>query len=286
MGDTADRAKYWTNPHHVRNPGSRRLAESLLLGETLRARAAAGFALGTFLIELPTVGAVSAIALAGFDFVVLDMEHSASDFATLEPLVLAARGAGLATLVRTWGQDSGLIGKALDLGVSGIMASHVETPERAREIVEQARYAPHGHRGFSPLTKYDALREPLSSLAGAIYVVIQIEGRRALERVAKIAAVPGIDAVFVGPYDLALSMGVPPGGEETTLAAEKLARQVPPRVALGIYVDDPRTCSTWAEGRFALQCVSFDGRMLSVGARAVADEARRAIPRRRGNKKK
>src|SRR5262245_49608496 len=120
MGDTADRAKHWTNPHHVRTPGSRRLAESLLLGDTLRARAAAGFALGTFLIELPTAGAVSSMAHAGFDFIVLDMEHSAIDFATLEPLVLAARGAGIATLVRTWGQDSGLIGKALDLGISGI----------------------------------------------------------------------------------------------------------------------------------------------------------------------
>jgi 2-keto-3-deoxy-L-rhamnonate aldolase RhmA len=286
MDDTADRNRRWTNPRHVRTGGARRLGESLLLGDTLRERASAGFALGTFLIELPTPGVVNSIALAGFDFVVLDMEHSASDFSTLEPLVLAARGAGLATLVRTWGQDPGLIGKALDLGISGIMASHVETPERAREIVEQARYAPRGHRGFSPLTKYDALREPLAELGDAVYVVIQIEGRRALERVAKIAAVPGIDAVFVGPYDLALSMGVPPGSSEATLAAEKIAKQVPAHVALGIYIDEPETCGAWAERRFALQCVSFDGRMLSVGARAVADTARRGVPRRRGSRKK
>jgi 2-keto-3-deoxy-L-rhamnonate aldolase RhmA len=285
MGDTADRARRWTNPRHVRTAGARKLGESLLLGDTLRERTASGFALGTFLIELPTAGVVSSIAHAGFDFVVLDMEHSASDFATLEPLVLAARGAGLATLVRTWGQDSGLIGKALDLGVSGIMASHVETPERARQIVEQARYAPRGHRGFSPLTKYDALREPLSLLGEAVYVVIQIEGRRALERVPKIAAVPGIDAVFVGPYDLALSMGVPPGSNEATLAAEKIAGHVPAHVALGIYIDEPETCAAWVERRFALQCVSFDGRMLSVGARAVADAARSGIPRRRNKKK-
>ena len=285
MDDTANRGRRWTNPRHVRNAGARKLGESLLLGESLRQRTASGFALGTFLIELPTSGVVTSIALAGFDFIVLDMEHSASDFATLEPLVLAARAAGVATLVRTWGEDSGLIGKALDLGISGIMASHVETPERAREIVEQARYAPRGHRGFSPLTKYDALSEPLSSLGEATYVVIQIEGRRALERVAKIAAVPGIDAVFVGPYDLALSMGVPPGSDQATAAAEKIAKQVPTQVALGIYIDDPESCGDWAARRFALQCVSFDGRMLSLGARSVAEQARRGIPRRRGTKK-
>ena len=116
--------------------------------------------------------------------------------------------------------------------------------------------------------------------------MIQIEGRRALERVAKIAAVPGIDAVFVGPYDLALSMGVAPGSDEATAAAEKIARQVPAHVALGIYIDDPESCGDWAERRFALQCVSFDGRMLSLGARSVAEQARRGIPRRRSNKKK
>ena len=149
--DTAKSGRRWTNPRHVRNAGARKLGESLLLGESLRQRTASGFALGTFLIELPTSGVVTSIALAGFDFIVLDMEHSASDFATLEPLVFAARAAGIATLVRTWGEDSGLIGKALDLGISGIMASHVETPERAREIVEQARYAPRGHRGHSRL---------------------------------------------------------------------------------------------------------------------------------------
>ena len=229
-------ASTWRNPLAVENAGAERISRSLTLGADLRRKVAAGCALGTFVLESPVPATLGAMALAGFDFVVLDMEHSAAYFATLEPLVLAApRGAGLATLVRTWGEDSGLIGKALDLGISGIMASHVETPERAREIVEQARYSPRGHRGFSPLTKYDALSEPLSALGDATYVVIQIEGRKALERVAKIAAVPGIDAVFVGPYDLALSMGVQPGSttRRTTAAEKTLARQVPSGVALG-----------------------------------------------------
>ena len=164
------------------------------------------------------------MALAGFDFVVIDMEHSTVDFSRLEALIGAAHAAGLATLVRPWGEDVGLIGKVLDIGANGIMAPHVESPARARAIVEQARFAPLGNRGFSPLTKYDALGEPLRALGDATYVVAQIEGRQALANIAAIAAVPGIDAVFVGPYDLALSLGVPPGSPQVFAAAEELAQ--------------------------------------------------------------
>ena len=238
-------------------------------------------ALGTFLIELPTPATVRVLALAGFDYLVLDMEHSTIDFGRLEPLVLAAQAAGLPVLVRTWGEDAGLIGKALDIGAHGVMAPHVESVERARSVVDQARYAPLGARGFSPLARYDALEQPLHALARSTYVVLQIEGRKALEQVGRIAAVPGVDAVFVGPYDLALSLGVPPGSSGVIAAAERIAKQVPTGVALGIYIDDPATCGAWARRGFTLQCVSFDARMLASGARAVVDQARRSMPRTR-----
>jgi 2-keto-3-deoxy-L-rhamnonate aldolase RhmA len=160
------------------------------------------------------------------------------------------------------------------------MAARVESAERARAVVEQARFAPLGNRGFSPLTKYDALSEPLRALDESTYVVVQIEGRRGLESIAEIAAVRGIDAVFVGPYDLALSLGVPPGSPQVFSAAGKLAKAVPAHVALGIYIDDPAKCGDWGAQRFALQCVSFDGRMLATGARAIAAQARQAMGRK------
>jgi 2-keto-3-deoxy-L-rhamnonate aldolase RhmA len=218
------------------------------------------------------------VSLAGFDFVVLDMEHSCIGFSALENLILAGQSAGLAVLVRTWGEDTGLIGKVLDMGAHGIMAPHVDTPERARAIVDQARFKPLGNRGFSPLMKFDCLETPLQMLGESTYVVVQIEGKTALSRAGEIAAVPGIDAVFVGPYDLALSLGVPPGSVEVHKAAERIAEAVPVNVALGIYVDDPTTCGEWVARRFALQCVSFDGRMLSDGARRVTQQARSGVP--------
>jgi 2-keto-3-deoxy-L-rhamnonate aldolase RhmA len=273
-------ASQWRNPLAVENGGAEKIARALTLGAELRRKVSAGWALGTFVLESPVPATVGAMALAGFDYVIIDMEHSSVDFSTLEPLVTAAHAAGLASLVRPWGEDAGLIGKALDIGANGIMAARVESAERARAIVEQARFAPLGNRGFSPLTKYDALGEPLRALDESTYVVVQIEGRRGLESIAEIAAVRGIDAVFVGPYDLALSLGVPPGSPQVFTAAGKLAKSVPAHVALGIYIDDPAKCGDWGAQRFALQCVSFDGRMLATGARAIVAQARQAMGRK------
>lgn len=277
MSDMPD-ANSWRNPSFVDNAAAARLSESLRLGRTLRHKTAGGFALGTFVIEYPVPATFHALAMAGFDFVVIDMEHSSVDFGCLEGLIAAGQAAGLATLVRPWGEDAGLIGKTLDLGANGIMVPHVESMERARAVVEQARFVPIGGRGFSPLARYDCLEEPLRELNEATFVVVQIEGSRGIANVAEIAAIDGIDAVFVGPYDLALSLGVPPGSEQVFAAAERLAGQVPARRMLGIYIDDPATCTAWATRRFALQCVSFDGRMLASGARAVATRARSQAP--------
>jgi len=271
----------WRNPQFVDNNGGARLAGNLTLGAQLRARVKSGWALGTFVIESPVPNTLSALSLAGFDFVVLDMEHSAVDFSKLESLIVAAQAAGLATLVRPWGEDVGLIGKILDMGASGIMAARVESAARAQAIVDQTRFAPLGNRGFSPLIGYDALAEPLRALGDSTFVVVQIEGRAAIDNIGAIAAVKGIDAIFVGPYDLALSLGVPPGSPPVTAAAEKLAKSVPPELLLGIYIDDPARCAEWAGRRFALQCVSYDGRMLSNGARAIAAQARSAMTAKR-----
>lgn len=277
MSDKSDQPNVWSNPRYTQSAASDDIAESLCRGEVLRQKVKQGCALGTFLIELPCVETLSAIALAGFDFVVLDMEHSSIDFSRLETLIVAGRASGLAVVVRVWGEDVGLIGKVLDIGANGIMAPHVSSAARAREIVEQCRFAPRGGRGFSPLTKYDSLAQPLESLTQSTYVIIQIEGLEAVDRIADIAATPGIDAVFVGPYDLALSLGVAPGSPEVFTAAEGMSKMIPQDLGLGIYIDDPSTSGDWVKRGFSLQCVSFDGRMLADGARLVVSQARKSV---------
>ena len=285
MNDDKDPASRWKNPSRIESETADRLAAALTEGTRLRQKVASGWAMGTFLIELPAPSVLGSLALAGFDFVVLDMEHSPIGFSSLDTLITAGHAAGIATLVRTWGQDPGLIGKVLDMGANGVMAAHVDTAERARDIVDQARFRPLGNRGFSPITRFDSLERPIAELDEATYVIVQIEGRDALAGVRDIAAVPGIDAIFVGPYDLALSMDVSPGSDAVYDAAERVASEVPEHRALGIYVDDPARCADWATRRFALQCVSFDGRMLTDGARSVAERARGSMLARPGSAK-
>lgn len=278
MAERSDPASGWKSPFYAGEATSGPAERAATRGFELRESVTSGWALGTFVIDLPDPGTITVLALAGFRFVVLDMEHSPIGFHRLDRLIGACNAAGIACLVRPWGEDTGLIGKILDMGAHGIMAPHVGSPERAREVVDEARYPPVGKRGFSPLTRFDGLETPIDTLNQSTYVVAQIEGRSALERVDEIASVPGLDALFVGPYDLSLSLGVEPGSDAVVDAAQEIAAAVPDSLGLGIYIDDPRRCAFWAERRFALQCVCYDGRMLADSARAMASRARRDIP--------
>jgi len=270
-----DEKNGWTNPRAVDGDAASRLAANLKRGLKLREKVASGYAVGTFLIEFPSAAVVSSLSMAGFDFIAVDMEHSPIGFAQLEPLIVAGHASGIAIIVRTWGNEPGLIGKVLDMGANGVMAAHVDSPEEATRIVEQARFAPLGRRGFSPIARFDVLKRPLAELNEGTYVICQIEGATALSRAREIASVPGVDAVFVGPYDLALSMNVEPGSSAVLEAAERIAGNVPDGRTLGIYVDTPDECASWAARGFTLQCVSFDGRMFADGARETLLRARR-----------
>jgi 2-keto-3-deoxy-L-rhamnonate aldolase RhmA len=277
MAKKSTQGRAWENPNFARTAAVSELSRALLLGRKLRRTTRAGLTLGTFLIELPCSTALMAIGGAGFDFVVIDLEHSGIDYTALEQLIRAAHSSGLAALVRPLAGELSAIGKILDLGANGIMAPHVHNAAQARAIVEQARFPPHGARSFSPISRFDSLRYPLRELGDATYVIVQIEGREGIEQIDAIAAVAGIDAIFVGPYDLALSLDVPPGSPKVFSAAKKATRNLThAKVAIGIYVDDPSASRTWAKSGFNLQCLSFDGRMLANAARRVLEQARGA----------
>jgi len=280
VSDEGDTSRAWVNPNYAGATGAS-VARSVALGDDIRRKARSGLALGTFVIELPSSATLRALALAGFDFAVIDLEHSALGLTGLEAVIGAGHAAGLPILVRPWSTEDGLIGKILDMGANGIMAPRVDTLDGARAIVEQVRYGAGRGRGFAPLTRYDALKTPLASLNAATFLVLQIEGRNGIECAPEIATLPGVDALFVGPYDLALSLGVPPGSPRVHAAAARFAKSMPHDRLLGIYVDDPARSAGWAARRFTVQCVGFDGRMFATGARAVIAAARGAKQRRK-----
>jgi 2-keto-3-deoxy-L-rhamnonate aldolase RhmA len=239
------------------------------LGPRLVERARTSTVVGTFVIELPCVTTIRAMALAGFGFVVIDMEHSTIGFEAVEPLVGAAQGMGLAALVRVWGEDVGLIGKALEAGANGLLVPHVGSAERATEIVRQTRFQPLGERSFSPLTRYDAVGRSKPAISAHTVVIVQIEGLDGLAAADAIAATPGIDGIFVGPHDLSGALNVAVDDPLLVRTASDLARRIPAAAVKGVYLDRPEDSAMWGELGFTLQCVGFDGRMLADAAAAV-----------------
>jgi 2-keto-3-deoxy-L-rhamnonate aldolase RhmA len=254
--------------------------ENLTAGERLRSEYASSRTLvGTFLIELPAQRTVKALALAGFDFLVIDLEHSSFGVETMASLVAEAHACGLPVLTRVWTLDAGLIGKVLDSGANGVLVPRVRSAQEARLAVEAARYGPSGERGLAPLLPFLSSPLPQPLVGDSAVVVVQIEGREAVDQAAQIALVPGLDGIFVGPYDLSQSLGQPGdiGSESVRLAANSVAEVCGDHVMLGIYVHDPLESRGWAEAGFRLQCVGFDGRMLLHGARAFLDHARDGV---------
>ncbi len=163
--------------------------------------------------SIPSPLVVEMIGYAGFDFVVLDMEHVCLNPETLENMVRAAECAGITPLVRVPNAASDVILRVLDCGAQGVVVPHVRSAAEAAQAVAASRYAPLGTRGISggrttgfgttDLTTY------LARANSEIMVVAMIEDRAGVDALDAILAVPGIDMVLEGAIDLSQSYGVP-----------------------------------------------------------------------------
>ncbi len=157
--------------------------------------------LGTWLSSGSPVIAELA-ALSGFDWLLLDLEHGCGTEATIFPLLLATRGTGAQAIVRVGAPYRDLISRLLDWGSHGIMVPHVNTGDDATQIVRATRYSPGGTRGYSGTVRANhfglcPIEEVLPPL-----IMAQIESIEGVKNAAEIAAVDGIDVLFIGPADL------------------------------------------------------------------------------------
>lgn len=150
------------------------------------------------------------VAGSGFDWLLLDMEHSANDLRDIYGQ-LQAMGEGSATaMVRVPSDEPITIKRILDTGAQSLMIPNIDDVEQARRAVAATRYAPQGIRGFSQApraARFGRIPDYHARCAGEIFVAVQIESRRALDNMEKIAAVEGVDGVFIGPGDLSTSLG-------------------------------------------------------------------------------
>lgn len=199
----------------------------------MAARLRAGETLRGLLTKMPAPAVVELGGHAGFDLVVIDTEHGAAGPEALEHHIRAADSAGVEVIVRVGSPEPIETLRALDAGASGVIAPHVNDAASARSVVRAAHYPPAGERGLAVSTR--AGRQGLSPVAEHVrlalentLVVVQVEHADAVEHIGEIAAVERVDAVFLGPNDLSLSLGHPGDTKHPSVAAaiDKVAEAV------------------------------------------------------------
>ena len=165
---------------------------------------------GWIMIGHPSVAEI--LAGEGFDWLAVDMEHTSTTVRIFHELSLAVKRTAVDLLVRLPGLDPQITKLVLDSGADGIIVPAVNTPEQAREAVAMAKFPPVGHRGASLCRATDFGRnfsDYYRNHNENVLVVCMLEHIDAVNNVDAILAVPGIDATFIGPYDLSASMGLP-----------------------------------------------------------------------------
>jgi 2-keto-3-deoxy-L-rhamnonate aldolase RhmA len=168
------------------------------------------FHVGVF-VKTTSPQCVEILGTTALDFAVLDAEHAPFDRAALDLAMMAGRAARLPLLVRVPDREAASLLSVLDMGAAGVLVPHVDSAEQAREVAAHCRYV-NGDRGYSSSPRaagYGTLRMKDAIRHGDdCRVLCQIESVQAVEQAERIAAVPGVDALFIGRADLALSMGL------------------------------------------------------------------------------
>jgi 4-hydroxy-2-oxoheptanedioate aldolase len=182
---------------------------------SLRKRLATGdLTLSTMVSEVRNPNLARMLATAGLDFMIIDMEHGTFGWPDMSALIAVARGYGLAPVVRIPEIRRETILKPLDAGAAGILVPMVNSVEEAEEVVRLVKYPPAGIRGTALRRGHSDYRsvsaeEYLRMANEEVAILLQVETTRALERVDELARVDGVDALFIGPFDLSVDMGIP-----------------------------------------------------------------------------
>jgi 4-hydroxy-2-oxoheptanedioate aldolase len=195
---------------------------------------------------------IEIIGYTGFDFVILDMEHGPNGLENMQNLIRAAQLSNIAPIVRVKENNYSLISEVLDIGAAGVQVPHVRGPQDVKEVLEAARYSPEGMRGvcrFVRAADYSAIeKSSYFKLANEALIILQLEGSDAIKNIDGILELKGFDIIFIGPYDLSQSLGVP--GQinhpivinEIKGIVEKLSSK---NILLGIYTDTKEEAKNW-----------------------------------------
>ncbi len=220
------------------------------------------------------------LANRSLDWILVDMEHGMINIETAGDLLAAIDAGGPTPLVRVAGNDQATIKRALDAGAMGVMIPLVNSREDAVRAVSYCKYAPTGIRGLGPgrASLYGVRLAEYSSIADSeVLVILQAEHKDAIDHIDEIARVPGIDVLFVGPYDLACSMGFAsqPGHPEVEMAiAKALAAAQNAKVVPGIFCMNAEAAKQRAAQGFKFIAIGLDSVYLDSGICRALDSLR------------
>lgn len=215
----------------------------------------------------------------GFDWLLLDSEHSPTSLETLQVMMQGMNGSHCVPLVRPQWNDSVIIKRVLDSGAYGVLIPWVNSKEQAEKAVSACKYPPQGLRGFGPRRAGMFDPDYFATANDEILVTVQIETEEALKNLDDIMAVPGIDACYIGPWDLSVSLGlgIPPKWDDPRYMAafdrvlEVAARHGKPA---GMFANMDNI--EWAlEKGFRFNTVDNDDIFLLRGARMALEKANR-----------
>jgi 4-hydroxy-2-oxoheptanedioate aldolase len=239
-------------------------------------------AFGLWSVMPGTIGA-EILAKAGADYVCVDQQHGVIDYGSMAPMFQVIRAGGAAPITRVLSNDPFLIMKALDAGSWAVIVPLVNSAEDAARAVSACRYPPQGIRSFGPVLAAGVIgsRDP-EELGGEVLCLVMVETREALERVDDIAATPGLDGIYIGPSDLALSLGLPPTLEIMEGEHEAAVRRIREAchqhgIAAGIHAPSGEWARRHAQAGFDLITVASDAPLLRGAASLEMTTAREGL---------
>lgn len=236
--------------------------------------------------HLLSAPAIEVLAYTGMDYVLIDLEHSPIGAEHAAQLVGVAQGAGLAPLVRVDGIERSPILKMLDAGAAGLVVPQLETVEQARKLVSYAKFPPLGNRGYCPTRDggwgsgscYERGMDGYMAEANASTLLIpQCETAGCLEHIEEIAAVEGVDGIFIGPFDLSIALGIPGqfGDPLLTEGIERVRRACAAAGKLCImYAGSGEAAKRYFDQGFPSVAAGLDIEVLKLAVRDIATAAR------------
>lgn len=254
----------------LENTGTRTICDRLGAGEYL---------FGPFL-KIPALVPIELVGYAGFDFAIIDLEHSPFTFERAEDMVRSAEVAGVASIIRTYDSQPSTLVRALDTGTDGILVPNLQDRTEAESVVKGARFHPLGQRGMDPHARSARFRTIpketyLEASNGRTLLGVQIEGEAGVRNLDDILKVEGTDLIFIGPYDLSQSLGLP-GQIDAAPVLEKVKEIVTMArgqgKAVGIYADNVDEARRYRDLGIQFVSISVDVRIFLEACQNMVQE--------------